>query len=166
MPSRPPHHAHQGASTLRGAPKAPTNAPGSARASRIADPSVKFSHAVVKALPDATPTRPLIPDWTPRETPASPPRATGRTTVASVCETRPPTATSTPTTARTAATARPRFTGRRPAGPIPNRSTPIPLTVCPPTTATVQRATPASGTAYDWHKTNRPPMQPPTHGYQ
>ena len=110
---------------------------------------MKFSQAVVNAFPDATPTRPLIPAWTASDIPARTLSTTGRTTAASVVETRPSTATSTPTTARTEATARPAATGSRPAGPIPNRSTPMPLAVCPPTTATVHRATPASGTAYD-----------------
>ena len=42
----------------------------------------------------------------------------------------------------------------------------MPLAVCPPTTATVHSATPASGTAYDWQNTKSPPMNPPTHWYQ
>src|SRR5690349_4143733 len=166
MPSSPPHQAHHGASRLRGTANWPRNQPGTASTSRITEPRVKFSHAVVKALPEATPTRPLIPDWMASEIPASTLSTTGRTTRASVCETRPSTATSTPTTARIAAAARPVVTGSRPAGPIPNRSTPIPLAVCPPTTATVHSATPASGTAYDWQNTKSPPMNPPTHWYQ
>ena len=126
----------------------------------------KFSHVVVIGLRAATVTRPLMPCWTVAAAPTTAARTAGTTTAAVVPETRPPTATTTPTMARRAATTRATETGTRPAGPIPSLSTPTAVRVWAPTTAMVNRATPAIGTAYACVNTKNPPMTPPMHCHQ
>ena len=47
-----------------------------------------------------------------------------------------------------------------PAGPMPSRSTSSPLSVCPVTVATVNRATPSRPTVKDCAKTKNAPIPP------
>ena len=147
MPQSPPSQAHHGTCRVAGLRSDPVTACSSPASTRKQVPMVKLSQVVAIALPVSAPTRPLVACCTVISAPTKAATRAGTTTDWPAPPPRALTATTTPTKARAADAARAGVTGALPAGPSPSLSTRRALPVCPPTTAMVKMATPASGTA-------------------
>ncbi|OLT47707.1 hypothetical protein BJF85_15065 [Saccharomonospora sp. CUA-673] len=117
-------------------------------------PAVKLTSAATSELPATAPTCPLNACCTAMPAPAT----NGSTSIAirpasTWPAMSPANAPPTAATVSAAPVIRSQLVGSLPEGPRPYRSTNSPLTVCPATTPTVNRATPMTATVRDWPST-------------